>query len=81
MLAQIGLRNILLGFVHSLDFESYESKIMTLLSIEMIFLLFGVKVVSMKGAFESKLSVWINLTAGFTRMIVIGIFLFEQDAI
>ena len=81
LLAQIGLRNILLGFVHSLDFELYESKIMVLLSVEMFFLLFGVKVVSMKGAFESKLSVWINLTATFTRMIMIGIFLLEQDAV
>jgi len=74
LLAQIGLRNILLGLVHSLDFELYESKIMVLLSVEMCFLLFGVKVISMKGAFESKLSVWINLTATFTRMIIIGIF-------
>lgn len=32
-------------------------------------------------SFESKISVWINFSATFIRMIVIWIFLFEQDTI
>lgn len=81
LMAQIGIRNILLGFVHSIDFSSYSAKILVLLSVEMCFLLLGLKIVRMTGIFECKVNVWINLMASQIRMLVIGIFLFEQDTV
>ena len=81
LMAQIGIRNILLGFVHSIDFENYSARILVLLSVEFCFFMLGVRMIRMEGIFESKLNVWINLMATLIRMIVIGIFLFEQDTV
>ena len=52
-----------------------------LLSIELCFFVLGLMIVRMKNTFECYLNVWINLTATLIRMIVIGIFLFEQDTV
>lgn len=79
LMAQYGLRNILLGFAHSIDFKSYTTTISILFMIELGFLVYGIRMIRIWNIFEYKISVWINFTAGFIRLIIIGIFFFEQN--
>jgi len=73
-MTQFGLRNILLGFIHLIDFEIYRIKISLLFIIELFFFLFGLKVISLKNIFQYKTNAWINLLATFIRLMILAIF-------
>jgi hypothetical protein len=76
MTFQVGFRNILLGFLHTVFDKHYEIKIGCLLFTEVVFLFF-VLIVLNKGAFFSHLKVWVNILATLLRILLILTFYFD----
>jgi hypothetical protein len=79
MAVQMGFRNVLLGFVHTLFDNNYKLKIGVLILTEICFLLLTVILVARTSIFVSHLKVWINIFAMLMRILLVLTFFFDKD--
>lgn len=46
MMMHTGLRNIVFGFVHFVEFDTYRTKIGVLFALELVIMMFGLRVLA-----------------------------------